>query len=303
MVAIWECPLGLSVVFIGRTCTKETSWNRILLNRIKEKCFHLTSRKHPFQQMLTETHVSARLSSPHLPLRRSPWRGTSPWAGAARQSETCSSRRCRHSRSPRTPPASWSWRGREESQPGLPHWDSKAPHRSEPYLSTVAPGTLLDKGCTCPATSFLPVGKPIGMEEEGCKESPGDGTSRNEESGNQNGRFMMFPKRATSKGSHLKARELNTPTATSNALQAQPWSQFPGHIPTPASNVPSSSHPPGTRLQACFSISTWRNWGRLGLHKQTRRWNGEALGRLAHKMLLVLLRASCKQTQGAISYY
>lgn len=190
------------IVFIRRTCTKETPWNRTLLNRIKEKCFHLMSfRKHPFQQMLTETHVSTKASSPHLPLRRSPWRGTSPWAGTARQSETCFSRCCHHSRTPRMPPASWSWRGREDSQPRLPHWDRKASHHSEPYLSKVVPGTLLDKGCTCPAISFLPVGNPIGMEEEGCRESPGDGTSRNEESGNQNGHFMMFPKRATSKAS------------------------------------------------------------------------------------------------------
>ena len=242
--------------------------------------------KHPFQQMLTETHVSARASSPHLPLRRSPWRGTSPWAGTARQSETCFSSCCHHSQTPRMPPASWSWRGREDSQPGLLHWDRKASHLSEPYLSKAVPGTLLDKGCTCPAISFLPVGNPIGMEEEGCKESPGDGTSRNEESGNQNGHFMMFPKRATSKGCHLKARKLNTPMAASNALQAQPWNQFPGHIPTPAGNVPSSSHPSGTRLQACFSIPTWRNWGQLGFHKQTRRWNGETLGQLARKILL-----------------
>lgn len=267
---------SLFIVFIRRTCTKETPWNRILFNRIKEKCFHLISfGKHPFQQMLTETHVSARASSPHLPLRRSPWRGTSPWAVTSRQSETCFSRCCRHSQTPRMPPASWSWRGKEDSQPGLPHWDRKASHHSEPYLSMEVPGTLLDKGCTCPAISFLPVGSPMGMEEEGCKESPGGGTSRNEEPGNQNGRFMMFPKRATNKGRHLKARKLNTPMAASNALQAQPWNQFPGHIPTPASNVPSSSHPPGTRLEACFSISTWRNWGRLGLYKQTEDGMGK----------------------------
>lgn len=113
---------SLFTVFIRRTCTKETPRNRILLNRIKEQCFHLISfGKHPFQQMLTETHVSARASSPHLPLRRSPWRGTSPWAVTSRQSETCFSRCCRHSRTPRMPPASWSWRGKEDSQPGLPH--------------------------------------------------------------------------------------------------------------------------------------------------------------------------------------
>lgn len=86
------------------------------------------------------------------------------------------------------------------------------------------PGTLLDNGWTCPAASFLPVGNPTGMEEEGCKESPGGGTSLNEESGNQNGCFMRFPWRAvipTSKDGLLKARKLNTPMATSNVSQAQ----------------------------------------------------------------------------------
>jgi hypothetical protein len=43
----------------------------------------------------------------------------------------------------------------------------------EPYLSKVVLGTLLDNGWTCPAVSFLPAGNPIGMEDEGCKESPG----------------------------------------------------------------------------------------------------------------------------------
>lgn len=55
--------------------------------------------------------------------------------------------------------------------------------QAEPHLSKVVPGTLLDNGCACPAVSFLPAGSPIGMEGEGCKESPGGGTSLTEEPG------------------------------------------------------------------------------------------------------------------------
>lgn len=81
-------------------------------------------------------------------------------------------------------------------------------NHTEPYLSNVVPGTLLDNGWTCPAVSFLPVGSPIGMEEEGCKESPGCGASLNEESGNQNGCFRWFSQRAviTNKDSHFKEK-------------------------------------------------------------------------------------------------
>lgn len=53
----------------------------------------------------------------------------------------------------------------------------------EPHLSKVVPGTLLDSGCTSPVASFLPAGSPMGMEEEGCKESPGCGMSLTEEPG------------------------------------------------------------------------------------------------------------------------
>lgn len=48
----------------------------------------------------------------------------------------------------------------------------------------------------------------------------------------------------TRKASHLKARKLNTWMAASNVAHAEPWNQSPCHILTPASNVPSISHPP-----------------------------------------------------------
>lgn len=82
--------------------------------------------------------------------------------------------------------------GRQKSEPQEQLGDVETENHAEAYLSKVAPGTLLDTGCTCPTVSFLPGGNPIGMEEEECKERPGGGTSLNEESGNQNRGFMSF---------------------------------------------------------------------------------------------------------------
>lgn len=86
------------------------------------------------------------------------------------------------------------------------------------YLSNAVPGTLLDNEWACPKVSFFPAGNPMGMEEEGCKERPGSGTSLDEESGNQNGCFMRFHRGQliTSTGSRLKARKLNSEMAAAN---------------------------------------------------------------------------------------
>lgn len=140
----------------------------------------------------------------------------------------------------------------------------RAKQAAEPHLSKVVPGTLLDRGCTCPAASFLPAGSPIGMEEEGCKESPGCGTSLSEEPG-ITGDTSCARAAFTSQESHRRSRQVHPPAPLPKCggPALKPVSlTLPGHL----SCVPSSSHPSNTHAAGCFHTSA----GRLGMSGATQ---------------------------------
>lgn len=148
----------------------------------------------------------------------------------------------------------------------------RAKQAAEPHLSKVVPGTLLDRGCTCPAASFLPAGSPIGMEEEGCKESPGCGTSLSEEPG-ITGDTSCARAAFTSQESHRRSRQVHPPAPLPKcggpALKLVSLT-LPGtfHMSLPLLTPP-------TPMLLAASTPPLGDWGCLGRPKQRDEWNGE----------------------------
>lgn len=212
-----------------------------------------------------------------------------PWAGTAHQSGTCFSRCCHHSQTPGMSPTSWSWRDRKKSQPSSGSETSgRQTTRALPFQGGAwdTPGQRVDLAGHFLSPRWQP-NRHRGGRVQGETRRWAVSKWRIWKSEQMLHGFPQGAVIPTSTGSHFEATKLNVPMASSN-VTCQPWKQSPSHIPTPASNVPSSSHPSGTQAGG-----TWRLW-RAGVTQTNRRLEWGNTGTAAHKPLLVLLRASSK---------